>query len=459
MRCFSKRVAWLGLVGASLACTPAESPSSSRFVEIRRAVVRADSTWVLGVVDEPEPPGFTPSTEEEKKNSVAAAEGFLWAPGSRRVVTLVLLDPGGGEHGRFSHVDDTASIYLYADYWLMPVVGPRGEKLSQSYVMGASGIEPVGKSLPRVTRYDFRGEGGVLYTAPIADSGEGLVLPLSTRDRGLPVPLPSGVRGVKVITTFDKLWGAFLVARNDRWYLSRDPLLKAPPEREWTSVTETKVADGSIHLGKRADGTCDVFAVRPLTGTLELPVLPPMVSCDVAVTAVAGKVAGIASETSVAEHAREKETAARQAAASDAAAQARRAAEDQQAKALYLDLVKAKSYAAACRQGERMSASAYVDLVIERMARPDYHTEETVCAQQRATLMAAGPRERLQAEIDRRGIAVAAPAAAPSTAPARTTSSSEDPRAYDRYMKNVQDYVYGSGKGAVCPFADRSLCR
>lgn len=127
------------LIASSLACTPAKAPEG-RFVEVRRSLPPWPAS-TFGVVDEPELEGFTPSTEEEKRNTpVTPKLAGLVPPGSRRVVTLVLLDADGEEVARFPHVDDTASVLVLSQYVVVPTVGPRGEKLSQRYLPRRNGV-------------------------------------------------------------------------------------------------------------------------------------------------------------------------------------------------------------------------------------------------------------------------------------------------------------------------------
>lgn len=441
------------LIASSLACTPAKAPEG-RFVEVRRSLPPWP-TSTFGVVDEPELEGFTPSTEEEKKNTpVTPKLAGLVPPGSRRVVTLVLLDADGEEVARFPHVDDTGSVLVLSQYVVVPTVGPRGEKLSQRYLPRRNGVyAPDGPPVPRITRY-YVSEDRLALTTPVVGSPEGLVLPFDP-STGQPMRLPTGVRGVKVITRGDREWAAFLVASEGGWYVSTEwRHIVDDPRVRWRRVEERAVADGSVLVGEREGGACDVVTVQPTGGNTERPGLPPMTSCEIAFAAVTGKLAGIADAAAEALRAGE---AQRSAAAANAGAELL-ARSNAEAKRKYLERVAAKDYGAACRFGEQMSAAFYADLVIARMDAKDYSRIESECAQRTITM--GEPHTRLWAALEAHGYAVGkAEASEPRPAGPAPASTPATQPSYDARLKRMLDYVYGSGKGSVCPFVDRTYCR
>ena len=227
---------------------------------LTRAAVAGPDALHLGlaaVTRETPPVGWKP-TPYETEAFRGSSIGFRSGRPTDQVFTAMVVDREDHPYGKIEHVDDSEPYYIVPEdsrtlRAYIPIVGPAGESLTQIYlvhpVRESPDIAPVGKPIPRVTRWwnDRDPERPTfVFTLPVSGSTDLVQL---IDEKGARIPLPEGVVGLagvrKIIgPEFGHDWGGWLVRwdgpKGQGWSLSTDMRLAKIDTRgpRWTAPDE-----------------------------------------------------------------------------------------------------------------------------------------------------------------------------------------------------------------------------
>ena len=465
-----------------------------------------DVTLFFGVVKhETPPPGFAPDpapATDETERGRTKVKGKVPANASK-VLTVEVVDGITPKViGRIEHVDDSAPTFLelagperYPGRIWVPIVGPKGERLTQLYLTRYDAntereLLKIGTPIPRVMRFgygdasDHHTKSKFVFALPAAEPG--FVHPLDAE--GKRIALPPGVVGVKPVTSRDasKEWSAWLVGwkgeRGEGWSYDLAGHLEnfADKGPRWTEVTTGQTRAARWMIGTLADGRCEAVVAELFTGVGAPPATKRTAdSCEAALTTLDAELMAFKAARTKAKEDAAAAIAAR--AAADRAEKIRNEkaaydrlvaenAEEQKAREAerpflrqFLALADGADFAPACNAARRLRPRTHIELFGQRAGTvPQLRPEELSCVTGRTDLSRDD-----QIALDRaRKILVEAQNATAREAAVRRpvgdwnpgSGSSGGPTAAER-LKATHEYMYGSGRASTCPFTDRSLCK
>lgn len=445
------------------------------------------------------PPGYQPSAKLESCDPHWAS---LNEPSRRMgVVTIAIGDGRNGDirvKWKIEHVDDSEPIQairrenVQGDKWrfdyMVPIVGPAGERLSQMYrddafEKGYGMLSPLGSPVPRLHLYCGAGAN----TAFVVDGKEkDFVIPVS-RNGTMP-RLPADVVGAQRI---DGAWLVRWKGAQEGWSVSATDDLSAFADTSprYKSVRKEEVYQYvDVVVGERFDGTCEVTLARTVSAA-DLGNFAPTgaADCTGAIAAMDALVRkdrayseGVAAQRAAddakrdAEHAiAAKQATEREQAAAAEAARISKAEEEKRKKEepilrKYLALLADNKPLDACDQANKLAIESHARFIAYRFESDELGLSEVDCVlQRRPPSVIADGMDFMKRRIlireearQRREEEEAAEERRAERRAARRALAKEGPKAptTTQTTKAVNDYMYGSGHASSCPFEDKTYC-
>lgn len=450
------------------------------------------------IARETPPSGYQPAAKLESCDPKFAS---MNEPTRRMGVVTIAI--GDGKHGnikmktKIEHVDDSEPIQAQraddgfsgppAYVYMVPIVGPAGERLSVLYrddgrTVGFGHLTPLGPPVPRLHTYCG---GGVDTALAVAGKEPGFYIPVSAN--GTMPTLHPDVVGAK------RIEGAWLVRWNgthEGWSVANTRDLGAFTDQSprYKSVRELEIYDHvDVVVGERPDGSCEVTLAA--TGSshdiwsLSRTSAPDCATAVVAMETDIKKRRAVTDQWKAQQAADDAKRDAENAVRAKQATEARRAAtaeaerlskaeaekrkQEEPILREYMALRVANKWLDACRVATGLPIESHARFIGRRNDDPDLQIDEVDCVisrhppsaiaygmdvMRRGVLARDEARQRRAEEEDaedRRAERRASKRALRKEGPSAGSTQTPD---------RVNDYLYGSGRSSSCPFADKSYC-